>query len=65
MVTTLAGGGSAGGIANGRLDGTGSVAMFRYLRSVAVSNLGTVYVADTNNHLIRKITPAGIDSDCH
>ena len=65
MVTTLAGGGSAGGIANGRLDGTGSVAFFNRPRAVAVSNLGTVYVADTYNHLIRKITPAGIDSDCH
>ena len=65
MVTTLAGGGSAGGIASGRLDGTGSVALFYYPRAVAVSNLGTVYVVDQSNHLIRKITPAGIDSDCH
>ena len=64
MVTTLAGGGSAGGVASGYNDGTGSVAMFRNLRSVAVSNLGMVYVADTYNHLIRKVTPTGIDSDC-
>ena len=65
MVTTLAGGGSASGIAGGSTDGTGSVALFNNPRAVAVSNLGTVYVADTYNHLIRKITPAGIDSDCH
>ena len=65
MVTTLAGGGSAGGVASGRLDGTGSAATFGYPWGIAVDSLGMVYVADNSNHLIRKVTPAGIDSDCH
>ena len=59
MVTRLAGGGS------GRLDGTGSAATFGYPWGIAVDSLGMVYVADNSNHLIRKITPAGIASDCH
>ena len=65
VVTTLAGGGSAGGVASGRLDGTGSAATFGYPYGIAVDSLGIVYVADVTNQLIRKIAPAGIDSDCH
>ena len=59
MVTTLAGGGSAGGIASGRLDGTGSVAMFYNPYGVTVDSQGVVYVADWNNNLIRAISLAG------
>jgi len=55
VVTTLAG--QAGTL--GTSDGTGSAARFNLPRGIAVDGAGTVYVADTSNHLIRKITPAG------
>jgi len=57
VVTTLAG--SAGQI--GSADGAGSAAGFYYPSSVAVDSAYNVYVADTYNHTIRKIT-AGVVS---
>jgi hypothetical protein len=54
-VTTLAG--QAG--ANGSTDGTGTAARFDSPLGVAVDGLGNVYVADTGNATIRKITAAG------
>ena len=59
MVTTFAGGGSAGGTTNGRADGIGSAATFDSPNGVVVDSLGVVYVGDTNNRLVRMITPAG------
>jgi sugar lactone lactonase YvrE len=56
VVTTLAG--TAG--TSGHADGTGPAATFYDPTGVAVDSAGTVYVADTNNNLIRKITPAGV-----
>ena len=59
VVTTLAG--SAGSW--GSADGTGSAARFGTLfvdtYGVAVDSAGNVYVADTGNSTIRKVTPAG------
>lgn len=55
-VTTLAG---LPGIA-GFKDGTGSDAWFNQPRSVTLDSTGNVYVADTGNATIRKITPAGV-----
>lgn len=55
-VTTLAG--TAG--VTGTTDGTGSAARFNHPNSVAVDNAGNVYVADSVNDTIRKITPAGV-----
>src|ERR1043166_4471402 len=52
--TTLAGQGSIGSA-----DGTGSGARFYNPEGVATDSWGNVYVADRNNHTIRKITPAG------
>src|SRR5207245_4199618 len=56
VVTTLAG--LAGNPGSG--DGTGSVAQFFYPVGVATDSSGNVYVADSLNHTIRKITPAGV-----
>ncbi|MCH1463187.1 MAG: hypothetical protein L7U46_04820, partial [Candidatus Nanopelagicales bacterium] len=56
VVTTLAG--TAG--SSGSADGTGADARFYYPWGVAVDGDGNVYVADENNHAIRKITPAGV-----
>jgi len=55
VVTNLAGLAGADGSANG----TGTAARFYGPRGVAVDTNGMVYVADTLNHTIRKITPAG------
>src|SRR5262249_27227422 len=37
-----------------------SAAQFFYPFAVAVDGSGNVYVADTNNYTVRKITPAGV-----
>jgi len=56
-VTTLAGSGAAG-----QADSTGTSASFNGPSGVAVDASGNVYVADTYNNVIRKITPAGVVS---
>jgi sugar lactone lactonase YvrE len=56
VVTTLAG--LAG--SSGNADGTGSAARFYSPQGLAVDSAGNVYVADTRNHTIRKVTPAGV-----
>jgi sugar lactone lactonase YvrE len=56
VVTTLAG--AAG--QTGSADGPGADARFNYPEGVAVDSNGNVYVADTNNSTIRKITSAGV-----
>ena len=56
MVTTLAG--SAGVI--GSSDGAGSSARFRGPMGVAVDGNGNLYVADSQNYTIRKITRAAV-----
>lgn len=54
VVTTLAGNGTAGAV-----DGTGPMARFNNPNGVALDASGIVYVADTGNNAIRKITPGG------
>ena len=56
LVTTLAG--SSGD--SGSTDGTGSSARFNHPLGVAVDSAGNVYVADTTNNTIRKVTPNGL-----
>ncbi len=54
VVSTLAGG------TQGDADGTGAEAQFNYPYGVATDSEGNVYVADTHNHKVKKITPAGV-----
>jgi DNA-binding beta-propeller fold protein YncE len=54
QVTTL-----AGAPEPGYADGQGAAARFNFPVGVAVDAEGNLYVADTANHRIRKITPDG------
>ena len=54
ILETLAGNGTSGFI-----NGNGTTARFYYPEGIAVDASGNVYVADTYNHAIRKITPTG------
>jgi sugar lactone lactonase YvrE len=56
VVTTFAG--SARGYGN--TDGMGWSARFYYPSGIALDSSGTVYVADTANGMVRRITPAGL-----
>jgi len=56
VVTTLAG--SPG--LYGSTDGATNLARFYYPTGLAVDGAGNVYVADRNNHTIRKVTSAGV-----
>src|SRR5438874_3968497 len=58
VVTTFAGLAGSTGSANG----TGSAARFNGPVAVTIDNIGNIFVADTNNHTIRKITPARVVS---
>jgi sugar lactone lactonase YvrE len=55
VTTTLAGSGTPGFV-----DGGPALAEFNYPLGITVDSAGNVYVADTNNFSLRKITPAGV-----
>ena len=55
VVSTIAGDGS-----NGSEDGTGTDATFTNPQGTSVDTYGNIYVADRNNHRIRKISTAGV-----
>jgi hypothetical protein len=55
LVTTIAG---QTGVA-GSTDGTNSQAQFHYPSGIAVDPAGNLYVADTDNHALRKIASSG------
>ncbi len=61
VVTTLAGNSVGGflGVA-GFADGMGTNALFGYPSGLAVDAAGYIYVADTFNDAIRRVTPAGM-----
>jgi len=59
-VTTLAGGGTGFNGVNGYVDATGTAARFNSPMAVAVDGSGNVFVADSANNRIRKITTAGV-----
>src|ERR1041385_4123840 len=44
----------------GSTDGVRNAARFYYPKGVATDGAGNIYVADTANHTIRKITPGGL-----
>jgi len=44
----------------GTMDGAGTAARFKSPRGIAIDSNGNLYVADTGNFVIRKITPEGV-----
>lgn len=59
-VTTLAG--SSAGQGPAYADGAGAAAAFANPGGIAIDAVGNLYVSDTDNGLIRKITPGGVVS---
>jgi sugar lactone lactonase YvrE len=49
-------------LGRGTADGAGTAARFTEPNGIAVDIAGTIYVADSGNHTIRRITPAGVVS---
>lgn len=56
VMTDLAGDRNSAGFA----DGTGAEASFNLPSALALDAVGNIYVADTGNNAIRKVTPAGV-----
>jgi streptogramin lyase len=57
VVTTVAGSWVAGSA-----DGTGAAAQFYHPHGITTDASGNLYVTDSRNHTVRKITPAGVVS---
>jgi len=60
QATTLAGQLNGNNAIPGATDGTGSAARFKNPHGIAVDASGTLYIADSGNHTIRMISPAGV-----
>lgn len=61
VVTTLAGK-AAGSLGYGYANGMGAAAKFSGPSGITIDSTGNLYVTDTFNHTIRKITPVGMVS---
>lgn len=46
----------------GSNDGTGTGAQFNYPNGIAIDSYNNIYITDTSNHIIRRITPDGVVS---
>ncbi len=62
LVKVAPGGGitSLAGQREGFADGTGAAAAFHTPSALAIDSAGNLVVADTGNHAIRRVTPAGV-----
>jgi sugar lactone lactonase YvrE len=58
-VRTLAGGAPVGETEGGYVDGEGTAARFNRPHGIVADKEGNLYIADTFNHRIRKVTPQG------
>ena len=56
VVTTVAG---SAGVA-GSADGTGSASLFNHPKAITIGTGGDLFVADYDNHTIRRVTTAGV-----
>ncbi len=56
IITTVAGNGTAGFTGTG---GPATLAELNIPRGIVVDAAGTIFIADQNNHVIRKVSPAG------
>jgi sugar lactone lactonase YvrE len=61
IITTIAGTGDAGSKGD---NGPAVLAQLNGPRSVAVDSQHNIYIADSGNNIVRKITPGGINSYC-
>jgi len=57
IITTVAGNGASGYAGDG---GPATAAELNYPSGVAVDDLGNLYIADTGNNVIRRVTPSGL-----
>jgi streptogramin lyase len=62
VVTTVAGGSrdQNGDAVYGYVNGTGTDAIFNAAQGLVVASNGDIYVSDTNNNVIRKVTSSGV-----
>ena len=60
IVSTFAGSNAGGDSAKGYADGTGTAARFSGPYKIVIDSDDNLYVSDTGNYAIRKITPAGL-----
>ena len=60
VVSTFAGSATAGSGTSGSTNGTGTAATFNKPASLAFDSSGNLFVSEFGNHMIRKITSAGV-----
>lgn len=60
VVTTLAGSNSGTTGTSGTTDGTGTNARFNNPKDISIDSYGDLFITDTGNNLIRKVTTGGV-----